>query len=157
MSAANINRTVISGNLTQDPELRHTGSGTPVCRLRVAVNSRRKVEGNWVDKPNYFNVIVWGKHGETCNQYLAKGRRVSVEGRLDWREYVAKDGGKREAIEIIADTVEFGPKPQGSGGTQGGSEKTAENTGQQETAAGGEAPAEPEAAAQEKQEEDIPF
>lgn len=157
MSAANINRTVISGNLTQDPELRHTGRGTPVCRLRVAVNSRRKdgQTGEWVDKPNYFNVVVWGKHGETCAQYLAKGRRVSVEGRLDWREWEA-DGNKREAVEIIADTVEFGPKPQQSGGGQGSSEKTAENTSQQEMGARSEAPAEPEAAAEAK-EEDIPF
>jgi single-strand DNA-binding protein len=125
MSGSNINISVISGNLTQDPELRHTGKGTPVCRLRVAVNSRRKVNGEWVDKPNYFNVIVWGKHGETCHQYLEKGRAVAVEGRLDWREYEAKGGGKREAVEIIADTVQFGPKKQdgGDGGAGGGEEK----------------------------------
>jgi single-strand DNA-binding protein len=130
MSGSNINISVISGNLTQDPELRHTAKGTPVCRLRVASNSRRKVNGEWVDKPNYFNVIVWGKHGETCNQYLEKGRPVAVEGRLDWREYEAKDGGKREAVEIIADTVQFGPKKQvgGGAGDGGGEEKTAENT-----------------------------
>lgn len=158
MSAANVNVTVISGNLTQDPELRHTGNGTPVCRLRVAVNSRRKVNGEWVDKPNYFNVIVWGKHGETCNQYLEKGRPVTVEGRLDWREY-ENQNGKREAIEIIADTVQFGPKKQdGSGaGDGGGAEKTADNNGQQEIGAGGAAPEEPEGAAEAKEEEPIPF
>jgi single-strand DNA-binding protein len=159
MSTANVNVTVISGNLTQDPELRHTGNGTPVCRLRVAVNSRRKVNGEWVDKPNYFNVIVWGKHGETCNQYLEKGRPVTVEGRLDWREYEAKGGGKREAIEIIADTVQFGPKKQDGSGADagGGAEKTAANNGQHEMGAGAAAPEEPEGAGEAKEEEEIPF
>jgi single-strand DNA-binding protein len=156
MSAANVNVTVISGNLTQDPELRHTGNGTPVCRLRVAVNSRRKVNGKWVDKPNYFNVIVWGKHGETCNQYLEKGRPVTIEGRLDWREY-ENQNGKREAIEIIADTVQFGPKKQDGSSAGGGAEKTAENNGQEEIGAGAAPEEEPEGAAEVKEEDEIPF
>ena len=77
---------VITGNLTRDPELRTTEGGTKVCNLRVAVNGRRK-NGNdeWVDKPNYFNVTVWGAQGESCAEYLAKGRPVAVEGRLDCR------------------------------------------------------------------------
>jgi single-strand DNA-binding protein len=111
----NINVVVITGNLTQDPELRHLGSGTAVCELRVAVNSRRKdgATGEWVDKPNYFNVTVFGAHGENCSQYLAKGRPVAIDGRLDWREWEAKDGsGKRQAVQIIADNVQFlGGKP----------------------------------------------
>src|SRR3954462_8700436 len=87
MAATNINRVTITGNLTKDPELRSTGGGTSVCSLRVAVNSRRKDEtGNWVDKPNYFDVTVWGAQGENCAQYLAKGRPVAVDGRLNWRE-----------------------------------------------------------------------
>ncbi len=113
----NINVVVITGNLTQDPELRHLGSGTAVCELRVAVNSRRKdsATGEWVDKPNYFNVTVFGAHGENCSQYLAKGRPVAIDGRLDWREWEAKDGsGKRQAVQIIADNVQFlGSKPSG--------------------------------------------
>jgi single-strand DNA-binding protein len=110
----NINVVVITGNLTQDPELRHTGGGTPVCELRVAVNARRKdgSTGEWVDKPNYFNVTVWGAHGESCSEYLAKGRPVAIEGRLDWREWEAKDGGKRQAVQIVANSVQFlGGKP----------------------------------------------
>src|SRR6266545_402779 len=77
--AANINRVVLVGNLTRDPELRHTPSGTPVCSLRIAVNTRRKDEsGQWVDKPNYFDVTVWGQQGENCAQYLSKGRPVAI-------------------------------------------------------------------------------
>jgi single-strand DNA-binding protein len=109
MAATNINRVVITGNLTRDPELSSTPGGTSVCRLRVAVNSRRKDEsGNWVDKPNYFDVTVWGAQGENCAQYLAKGRPVAVDGRLNWREWEAKDGsGKRQSVDIIADSVQF--------------------------------------------------
>ena len=88
-----MNVVVITGNLTRDPELRSTGSGTSVCKLRVAVNTRRKdASGDWVDKPNYFDVTVWGAQGENCATYLSKGRPVAVEGRLDWREWEAKDG-----------------------------------------------------------------
>lgn len=110
MSANNVNVVVITGNLTRDPELRHTGGGTAVCELRVAVNSRRKDgnTGEWVDKPNYFDVVVWGAQGENCATYLQKGRPVAVEGRLDWREWEAKEGGgKRQAVQIIANTVQF--------------------------------------------------
>ena len=106
---ANINRVVLVGNLTRDPELRHTGGGTPVCSLRIAVNSRRKdpATGEWADKPNYFDVSVFGNQAESCNQYLAKGRPVAIDGRLEWREWEAQDGTKRQAVEIIADNVQF--------------------------------------------------
>lgn len=122
MAASNINVVVITGNLTQDPELRHLGSGTAVCELRVAVNSRRKdgATGEWVDKPNYFNVTVWGAQGENCANYLSKGRPVAIEGRLDWREWEAKDGGgKRQAVSIIANSVQFLGSRDG-GGAGGG-------------------------------------
>ena len=123
MAASNINVVVITGNLTQDPELRHLGSGTAVCELRVAVNSRRKdgSTGEWVDKPNYFNVTVWGAQGENCANYLSKGRPVAVEGRLDWREWEAKDGGgKRQAVQIIANSVQFLGSRDGGGNGNGG-------------------------------------
>ena len=107
--AANINRVVLVGNLTKDPELRHTPSGTAVCSLRLAVNTRRKdgATGEWTEKPNYFDITVWGNQGESCAQYLSKGRPVAVDGRLEWREWDAQDGTKRQAVEIIADTVQF--------------------------------------------------
>ncbi|MGZ5309550.1 MAG: single-stranded DNA-binding protein [Solirubrobacterales bacterium] len=110
MAGTNLNRVVITGNLTRDPELRSTPNGTSVCKLRVAVNSRRKdsASGEWVDKPNYFDVTVWGAQGENCANYLSKGRPVAVDGRLEWREWEAQDGsGKRQAVEIIADSVQF--------------------------------------------------
>ncbi|MDQ5895536.1 MAG: single-strand DNA-binding protein [Actinomycetota bacterium] len=122
--AENINRVTITGNLTRDPELRNTPSGTAVCTLGVAVNGRRKDEsGSWVDKPNYFNVVVWGAQGQNCANYLSKGRPVAVDGRLDWRSWEAKDGsGKRSTIEIVADTVQFLGSRDGSapGGNSGG-------------------------------------
>jgi single-strand DNA-binding protein len=122
---ANINRVVLVGNLTKDPELRHTPSGTAVCKLRIAVNTRQKdPQGNWGDKPNYFDVTVWGNQGESCAQYLSKGRPVGVDGRLDWREWDAQDGTKRQAVEIIADTVQvLGSRDGGGGGGAGEGER----------------------------------
>jgi single-strand DNA-binding protein len=121
VAASNINRVVISGNLTRDPELRSTPGGTSVCSLRVAVNSRRKDEsGQWVDKPNYFDVTVFGGQGENCAQYLSKGRPVAVDGRLNWREWEAKDGGKRQSVDIIADSVQFLGSREGTQGTSNG-------------------------------------
>jgi single-strand DNA-binding protein len=120
--AANINRVVLLGNLTRDPELRHTPSGMAVCSLRIAVNTRRKdgQTGEWTEKPNYFDVTVWGNQGENCAQYLSKGRPVAIDGRLEWREWDAQDGTKRQAVEIIADSVQFlGGRGEGEGG-QGG-------------------------------------
>ena len=118
--AANINRVVLVGNLTRDPEMKHLPSGTALCSLRIAVNTRRKDEsGQWTDKPNYFDVSVWGNQGESCAQYLAKGRPVAIDGRLEWREWDAQDGTKRQAVEIIADSVQFlGSRGDGEGGGQ---------------------------------------
>jgi len=132
---ANINRVVLVGNLTRDPELRHTPAGTPVCSLRIAVNSRRRDEsGAWVDKPNYFDVSVFGNQAESSAQYLTKGRPVGIDGRLDWREWEAQDGSKRQAVQIIAESVQFlGGRDGGEfgGGNQfvpagAGSESTAD-------------------------------
>src|SRR5437660_131752 len=124
--AASINRVVLVGNLTRDPELRHTPGGTPVCSLRIAVNSRRKDEsGQWVDKPNYFSISVFGNQAESCTQYLSKGRPVAVDGRLDWREWQAQDGAKRESVEIVAESVQFlGSRGDGAGGAAGGATAT---------------------------------
>ena len=106
---ASINRVVLVGNLTRDPELRNTPSGMPVCSLRIAVNTRRKdpSTGEWTDKPNYFDVTVWGNQAESCNQYLSKGRPVAIDGRLEWREWEAQDGTKRQAVEVVAESVQF--------------------------------------------------
>ncbi len=146
MAASNVNVVVVTGNLTRDPELRSTGGGTSVCKLRVAVNSRRKdgQSGEWIDKPNYFDVTVWGAQGENCANYLSKGRPVAIEGRLDWREWEAKDGGgKRQSVEIIANSVQFLGSRDGSGGGNGdggfspGSDVPADTSDFQGAAAGG--------------------
>ena len=90
-----------------------------VCSLRIASNSRRKENGEWVDKPNYFDVTVWGAQGENCAQYLSKGRPVAIDGRLEWREWEAKDGsGKRQSVDIIADSVQFLGGREGAGSGQ---------------------------------------
>ena len=117
---ANISRVVLVGNLTKDPELRPT-SGSSLCKLRIAVNTRRKDEtGQWVDKPNYFDITVWGNQGERCAQYLTKGRPVAIDGRLEWREWETPEGNKRQAVDIVADTVQFlGGRGDGEGGGGG--------------------------------------
>jgi single-strand DNA-binding protein len=146
VAASNINVVVITGNLTRDPELRSTPGGTSVCKLRVAVNSRRKngQTGEWEDKPNYFDVTVWGAQGENCANYLSKGRPVAIEGRLEWREWEAKEGGgKRQAVEIIANSVQFLGSRDGSGGGNGngftpGSDVPADTSDYQAAPAGGD-------------------
>lgn len=116
MAATNINRVVLTGNLTRDPELTPLPSGTSVCELRLACNTRRKdgASGEWVDKPNYFTVKVWGPQGENAARYLSKGRPVAIDGRLEWREWETREGAKRQEVEIIADAVQFlGPRENG--------------------------------------------
>jgi single-strand DNA-binding protein len=111
MAASNINRVIITGNLTRDPELRAhpEGTGSSVCQLRIACNGRRRnpSSGEWEDQPNYFDVSVWGAQGENCAKYLTKGRGVAIDGRLRWREWTSAEGQKRQAVDIIADTVQF--------------------------------------------------
>ena len=106
--AGDINRVTLVGRLTRDPELRHLPSGNPVLQLGVAVNGRQKDDaGNWVDKPNFFDVKVFGNQAEMLHQHLSKGRRVGVDGRLDWSSWEAQDGSKRSKVEIVASSVQF--------------------------------------------------
>jgi single-strand DNA-binding protein len=122
VAATNINRVVLTGNLTRDPELRSTQSGTSVCSLRVACNTRRKgPSGDWEDKPNYFDVTVWGAQGENCARFLSKGRPVAIDGRLEWREWQDNNGNNRQSIDIVADAVQFlGSRDDMNGGGGGG-------------------------------------
>jgi single-strand DNA-binding protein len=108
VAATNINRVVLTGNLTRDPELRSTSTGTNVCSLRIATNTRQKdPSGEWTDRAHYFSVTVFGAQGENCARFLSKGRPVAIDGRLQWREWQDKDGNKRESIEIVAESVQF--------------------------------------------------
>lgn len=113
---ASINRVILVGNLTRDPELRHTPQGTAVCDLGLAVNDRRKQGDEWVEKANFFDVTVWGAQAESCSKYLSKGRQVAIDGRLDhqtWESTVSCEscGGesaqKRSKVKVIAQNVQF--------------------------------------------------
>ena len=128
--AGSVNVVVLVGNLTRDPELRATTGGTSVCRLGLAVNERAKdpTTGEWGERPNYFDIDVFGGMGESCAQYLTKGRQVAVEGRLRWRSWETQEGQKRSAVSVVANTVQFiGPRDSGgqSGGWSGGGQAPA--------------------------------
>jgi single-strand DNA-binding protein len=124
MAGSNINRVIITGNLTRDPEMRATGGGMAICGLRVACNGRRKNRqtDQWEDVPNYFDVTVFGAQGENCGRYLSKGRPVAIDGRLNWREWTdTQSGQKRQAVDIIAETVQFLGGGNDAGGSGNGS------------------------------------
>lgn len=93
------------GNLTRNPELRATQSGVSVCTFGLAVNRRRKVEGQ--PEVDFFNITVWRQLGELCHKYLVKGRKCCIVGEVQPRTYEALDGTKRTVVDIIADDVEF--------------------------------------------------
>jgi single-strand DNA-binding protein len=94
--------------LTRDPELRSLSSGTSLLSLGLAVNGRQKDQtGNWVDKPNFFDVKVFGAQADMLANHLAKGRRIGVDGRLDWSSWEAQDGSKRSKVEVVAQSVQF--------------------------------------------------
>jgi single-strand DNA-binding protein len=117
---ANVNRVVVSGNLTRDPELRQLAGGNSVCKLRIAVNTRKKDKDSnqWSDVPNYFDVTVWGAQGENVAKYCQKGSGLLIDGRLEWREWQAQDGQNRQAVEIIAENTQFLGGREGGGGGQ---------------------------------------
>jgi single-strand DNA-binding protein len=105
--AGDINRVTLVGRLTRDPELRHLPSGSPVLEMGLAVNGRQKDDtGNWVDKPNFFDVKIYGNQAEMLAQHLAKGRRIGVDGRLDWRSWET-DGQKRSKVDVVAFQIQF--------------------------------------------------
>jgi single-strand DNA-binding protein len=120
MAGVNINRVIITGNLTRDPELRSTNAGLSICKLGIAVNGRRKnpSTGDWEDKPNFFRVTVFGTQADRCNEYLRKGRPVAIDGRLEWSQY-EREGQKIESIDIIADSVQFLGSREDSGSSNG--------------------------------------
>jgi single-strand DNA-binding protein len=114
---ASLNNVVLLGNLTRDPEVRYTPSGTPVATLGLAVNNRMKQGDEWKDDPCFIDVVVFGKQAESCGEYLSKGQPVLVEGRLRYRSWEGQDGQKRSKHEISAFRVQFMPK---AGRTPGG-------------------------------------
>src|SRR4029077_11130004 len=118
MSYFSINRVVLVGRLTRDPELRALPSGTSVCGLRIACNSsRRDADGDFRERPNYFDVSVYGTSAESVSNYMRKGSRVGVDGRLEWREWETADQQKRQAVSVVADIVQFLDSPGSARGT----------------------------------------
>lgn len=107
-----INTVTISGNLTRDPEVRTTASGSTILNFSVAVNDRVKEGSEWVDRPNYVDVAVFGAYAQSLGSRLTKGMKVCVEGKLRWSQWTANDGTKRSKLEVIADQVETMPKPE---------------------------------------------
>ena len=107
MSIYSINRVTLVGRLTRDAELRSLPSGRSVCSLRVACNSSRiDPDGERIERPNYFDVSVFGAAAESVARYLGKGSRIGVDGRLEWREWESEQG-HRQAVSIVADVVQF--------------------------------------------------
>ena len=171
-----LNRVLLIGNLTKDPELRYIPSGTPVANLRLAVNSSFKDQaGQRKEETCFITIVVWSRQAEVCNQYLKKGRSVFVEGRLIYRSWEA-EGKTRSTMEVRADRVQFLglPAAPGSNTTDAAPASPAANAaaGRQAGPAGGasgagshaEAPEpvragepEPEAAAEESADADVPF
>lgn len=144
---ADLNRVFMVGRLTKDPELRQTTNGTSVANFTIALNRRYKsATGEWKDEATYVGVVAWQKLAELCKQYLAKGRAVLVEGKLQNRNWETEDGQKRSTIEIRADRIEFldreGRPSAGTGAL--GAESAAE-------------PAHGEEPAFSKSDDDLPF
>jgi single-strand DNA-binding protein len=114
MAYFSINRVVLVGRLTRDPELRSLPSGVSVCGLRIACSSTRKdAEGDYYERPNFFDVSVYGGSAESVSRYMRKGSRVAVDGRLEWREWETAEQQKRQAVSIVAETVQFLDTPGG--------------------------------------------
>ena len=103
-----INKAVISGNLTRDPDLRSTQGGMEVLRFGVAVNDRRKSQqtGEWEDVPNFIDCTMFGARAQSVSRFLSKGSKVAIEGKLRWSQW-ERDGQKRSKIEVIVDEIEF--------------------------------------------------
>ncbi len=127
---ADVNVVVLVGRLTRDAELKYTNSGMAVCKFSIAINTRKKQGDQWVDEPNFFDVVFWGKGGEAVNQYLTKGKQVAVEGELRQNRW-EQDGQSRSKVEISATNVRL------LGGGPGGGERGASPY------QGGERPARP--------------
>lgn len=104
-----INKVLISGNLTRDPETRRTAGGTAVMSFGVAVNDRARNQqtGEWEDRPNFVDCVMFGTRAEAVGRYLSKGSKVAIDGKLRWSQWQAQDGSKRSKLEVIVDEIEF--------------------------------------------------
>jgi len=118
---AGFNKVILMGNLTRNPELRYTPSGTPVASFGLAVSRRFKQGEELKEEVCFVDIVVFGKQAEHCGQYLSKGNGAIIEGRLQQRRWETEDGQKRSKHEVVAQSVTFMPKRQDGGGVSGGS------------------------------------
>ena len=117
---AGVNKVILVGNLGRDPEIRYTQGGQPVANFTLATTeSFTSREGKREERTEWHRIVVWGKTAELCTQYLAKGRTVYLEGRIQTREWEDKEGQKRRTTEVVAQTVQFLGSPRGAGGAAG--------------------------------------
>jgi single-strand DNA-binding protein len=151
---ADINHVVLVGRLTRDAELKSIASGQAVCKFSIAVNRRRKNGDQWEDEPNFFDIVVWGRQGESLHQYLLKGKMVGIDGELRQDRW-QQDGQNRSKVEIVANYLQLlGGNPGSGGGSPGGNSGNpgaAPQQGQNWRPQGGSTPAEDSFA------DDIPF
>lgn len=156
-----INRVNISGNLTRDPELRQTTSGTAILRFGVAVNDRRRNQsGEWEDVPNFVDCVVFGNRAEPLSRFLSKGSKVAVEGKLRYSSW-ERDGQRRSKLEVVVDEVEFlSPRGAGAQGPQGGYQQSSQQQPSYTAPAPAPAPQSPpvqKPPSADVYDEDIPF
>jgi single-strand DNA-binding protein len=131
MSYFNLNRVTLIGRLTREPELRALPSGSNVCTLRIACNSaRRDGESGFIERPNFFDVDVYGPAADNVSSYMHRGSRVAVDGRLEWREWETEEGHKRQAVNIVAEMVQFLDSPRSHGSANEQDAKGAEADGE---------------------------
>jgi single-strand DNA-binding protein len=150
---ASLNKVILLGNLTRDPELRYAPNGTAVARFGLAVNTQRAGQGeDRKEEVCFVDIVAFGRQAETASEYLSKGRPVLVEGRLQWRSWEGQDGQKRSKHEIIAERIQFMPR-----GREDGMERASPGQGMERPSPG------PSRAAEEMdlppafEDDDIPF
>lgn len=115
--ARGLNKVMIIGNLGKDPEMKYTQQGTPITTFSVAVSrSRKSPDGQVIDETEWFRVVAWERLAETCNEYLRKGSKVYIEGRLQTRKYTGQDGQERQIVEVVAQEMQLLDSRQGGQG-----------------------------------------
>jgi single-strand DNA-binding protein len=143
-----INKVILVGRLGRDPEMKYTASGTPFCRFSIATDEgwTDKASGEKTERTEWHNIVVWDKLAEICNNYLAKGRMVYIEGSLQTREWDDQEGNKRKTTEVRARDMVLLGGPPGGGGEGGGSRRPP--SGMESSTGGGGSPI---------TDDDIPF
>ena len=112
---ASLNKVILLGNLTRDPELRYTPNGTPVSTFGLAINRRFRQDDTWRDEVCYVDIVSFGRQAETVTEYLTKGNLAMIEGRLQWRSWETEDGQKRSKHEVVASNIQFMPRMRDEG------------------------------------------